>query len=280
MRLGIFAKTFGGSSLGAVLDAVVASGVPAIQFNMALTGGTSLPADVPEGLAAWIRDSVRIRGLEMVAVSGTYNMAHPDASIRRNGLHALEGMIAAAPALGTSVVTLCTGSRDPDDMWRWHPDNAMPRAWVDMLSSVQAAVSVAAEHDVILGFEPEHGNVVADAAAARRLLDQIASPHLKVILDVANLIRPGELDRQGETMEQAFDLLGDEVVLAHAKDLLDDGIVVPAGRGRIDYELYVSLLRQAGYQGALVLHGLAEDEVKDSVAFLRRHLDPELAELG
>jgi len=280
MRPGIFAKTFAGGSLEDCLDRVVASGVSAIQFNLALTGAASLPDDVPAGPAAWVRNSVHTRGLEMVAVSGTYNMAHPDAATRLHGLKSLEGVIAAAPALGTRVVTLCTGTRDPQDMWTWHPENSTAGAWVDTVGSVRAAVSVAVEHGVILGFEPEHNNVVADAMAGRRLLDEIESPHLKVVLDAANLIQPGELDRQAETMEQAFELLGDEVVLAHAKDVLDDGTIVAAGQGGIDYGRYVSLLRQADYRGAIVLHGLAEDQVADSVEFVRRHLDGEPAELG
>jgi sugar phosphate isomerase/epimerase len=272
MRPGIFAKTFANESLEASLDGVQASGLSAIQFNLALTGGPSLPDDVPPRLAARVRDGVRARRLDMVAVSGTYNMAHPDRQVRRAGLVALTTVIAAAPALGTRVVTLCTGSRDPHDMWRWHPDNATPDAWADMLESVDAAVRVAAQHDVVLGVEPEHNNVVADAHAARRLLDHIDSPLLQVVIDAANLIGPGQLHRQAEIMEEAFDLLGNDLVLAHAKDVLDDGTVVPAGRGGLDYQLYVLLLRRARYGGAVVLHGLGVEDVAASVAFLRRHL--------
>ncbi len=272
MRPGIFAKIFADGSLDASLDGVLASGVAAIQFNLALTGGPSLPDDVPPGLAARVRDSMRDRDLEMVAVSGTYNMAHPDPAVRRRGLQCLETVVAAAPTLGTRVVTLCTGTRDPDDMWRWHPDNATSEAWSDMLDAVHGAVQIAAKHSVILGVEPEHGNVVADAAAARRLLDHIHSPYVKIVFDGANLIRPGELHRQTETLERAFEVLGADLVLAHAKDLLPNGTIVPAGHGGLDYDLYLSLLAQANYRGAVVLHGLAPEDVPGSVAFLRSHL--------
>jgi sugar phosphate isomerase/epimerase len=62
-------------------------------------------------------------------------------------------------------------------------------------------------------------------------------------------------------------------VLAHAKDVRHDGTVVGAGRGGLDYDLYVRLLRDAGYDGPLVLHGLAEEEVPQAAAFLRARLD-------
>ena len=282
MRAGIFAKTFAGAgSLEAALDAVAASGVRAVQMNLALAGGPSLPdAPLAPELTRRVREAVAARGLETVAISGTFNMAHPDHEVRRHGLEALDRLIAAAPALGTRVVTLCTGSRDAEDMWRRHPDNATPAAWADMRACVADALRAAHEHDVVLAIEPEHGNVVADAAAARRLLDELATPHLKIVIDAANLILPDELSRQRETLDRAFELLGDALVLAHAKDVRDDGAIVPAGQGGLDYARYVALLRDAGYDGPLVLHGLAPADVPASVAFVERHLHGQLAEVG
>ena len=115
-------------------------------------------------------------------------------------------------------------------MWRGHPDNRTPQAWRDMLASIEAALTPAEEHDVTLAFEPEHNNVVDSAAAARRLLDEIRSPCLKVIIDPANLFAGGDLERQAETLHEAFELLGDDLVLAHAKDVRPDGTIVAAGR--------------------------------------------------
>jgi sugar phosphate isomerase/epimerase len=272
MDLGIFAKTFARATLDAALDAVAASGIAAIQFNMSLAGGPSLPPAIAPELAERIRTAVRARGLTMAAVSGTYNMAHPDPGVRADGAARLATLIAAAPRLGTRVVTLCTGSRDPEDMWRAHPDNATPAAWDDSLEQIAAALAVAERHDVVLAFEPEHNNVVADARAGRRLLDTLDSPHLKVVIDAANLIRPGGLDRQEETLRDAFEQLADDLVLAHAKDVLPDGTVVPAGLGGLDYALYVDLLGGSGYGGPLVLHGLPEEQVPASARYVREHL--------
>jgi sugar phosphate isomerase/epimerase len=273
MRLGIFAKTFTRSTLGEALDAVAASGIEAIQFNMALTGGPSLPSQVTPAVADEVRAAVDARGLTMWAVSGTYNMSHPDRAVRAEGGARLAALIAAAPHLGTRVVTLCTGSRDPDDMWRAHAENTTREAWQDSLEQIAAALTVAEQHGVVLAFEPEHNNVVGDATAGRRLLDELRSAHLKVVIDAANLIRPGELAEQRETLREAFALLGDALVLAHAKDVREDGTVVAAGRGGLDYELYVQSLREVGYDGPLVLHGLGEDQVPSAARFVRRQLE-------
>jgi sugar phosphate isomerase/epimerase len=272
MDLGIFAKTFERPSLEAALDAVVASGITTMQFNLSLTGGPSLPSEIAPALAERVSAAVAARGLAMAAVSGTYNMAHPDPAVRAAGGERLSTLIAGAPALGTRVVTLCTGTRDPDDMWRAHPDNATAGAWSDSVEQIARALSVAEQHDVTLAVEPELGNVVVDAHAARRLLNELGSSHLRIVLDAANLIRPRELERQGETLREAFALLGADLVLAHAKDVRPDGSIVAAGLGGLDYGLYIGLLRDAGYDGPLILHGLPEARVPASARYVREHM--------
>ena len=62
--------------------------------------------------------------------------------------------------MGTSVITICTGSRDPDSMWRAHPDNNSAAAWRDLVVSMRQALEVAEEYEVTLAFEPEVANVI------------------------------------------------------------------------------------------------------------------------
>ena len=91
-------------------------------------------------------------------------------------------------------------------------------------------------------------------------------------MDAANLYVPGDMTRVAEVLRQAFALLGGDIVLAHAKDLSADCQVVAAGKGVLDYDLYLDLLRQSGYTGPLILHSLAEEEAAGSAAFLKAKL--------
>jgi len=272
IRPGIFARTFVRPTLEAALDAVVATGVRDVQLNLALLGGASLPEAIAEETAAAVRTAVEERGLTTAAVSGTYNMAHPDPAVRDRGRRALAALIGRARELGTGVVTVCTGTRDAEDMWRAHPANGTPEAWRDMLASMTAAAEAAEAARVAIGVEPEHANVVRDARAARRLLDELRSPNVGIVVDAANLVDPARPGEQERILRDAFALLGDRLVLAHAKDVRPDGTVVAAGSGTVDYPLYVELLRTARYDGPLVLHGLAEDDVPAAVALLRARL--------
>jgi sugar phosphate isomerase/epimerase len=270
MQIGIFAKTFVRPTLDATLDAVAAHGLRCVQFNMACAGLPSMPDRIEPGVINEIRQAIDERDLRMAAVSGTFNMIHPDPEQRRIGLSRLGTLAAACHDLGTSVITLSTGTRDPDNLWRRHPDNDTPEAWRDLIVSMNEAVAIAEEHRVTIAFEPEVANVVDSAIKARRLLDEIRSPWLKVVIDGANLFHAGELPRMHEILGHAFDLLGDDIVIAHAKDLSRDGEAghEAAGTGLLDYDRYLALLRAVGFNGPLILHALAEDQVDGCVAFL------------
>ena len=275
MRLGIFARTFPRSLLEETLDAVRSHRIGCVQFNMSCAGLPTLPEEIPPELAGRIREEMNKRDLGMSAVSGTFNMIHPDPDKRHDYLRRLRVLAGACRRLGTSVITLCTGTRDPKDMWRYHPENATPEAWRDLLASMEQAVRVAEAHEVTLAFEPEVNNVVDSAKRGRLLLDEMQSSRLKVVIDAANLFRAGELAHSDEVLDEAFELLGEDIVIAHAKDVKNTGEVVAAGLGDLDYDRYLRSLRAAGFDGPLILHGLEESEVEGSVAFLRARLGEE-----
>ena len=257
------------------LDAVAATGLRHIKFNMVCAGMPSMPHREDPNTAKRIRAATQLRGLVISAVSGTFNMAHPSLEVRRSGLSQLRNLAAMCADMGASVITLSTGSRDPQNMWKHHPDNRTKEAWADLLSSMEQALIIADQFDVTMAIEPEFNNVVCDARRARQLLDTMQSRRLKIVIDPANLCEPGQLHRLNEKMEEAFELLGEHLVLAHAKDVTEDPEFQHAAacKGVLDYSRYLSLLRQVSYEGALVMHGLDESEVPDSLRFLRGKCD-------
>ena len=137
------------------------------------------------------------------------------------------------------------------------------------------AVAIAEAQGATLVFEPEVNNVVDSAQKARRLLDEVQSKHLQVVIDGANLFHAGQLPRMREVLDEAFDLLGDSIRLAHAKDLEQDGDVghQAAGTGLLDYDHYLVCLRQIGFDGSLILHSLEEEQVAASAAFVRERMN-------
>ncbi len=274
MQIGIFTTVFERATLAERLDAVRAHGLDCVQFDMNSAGVASLPDRIDPALCDRIRSAFVAQGVTMAAINGTFNMIHPDSNMRQDGLQRLRELARACPSLGTSVITLCTGTRDPDSMWRRHPGNDAPDAWDDLLHTMEAALTLTEETGVTLAFEPEVSNVVDSARKGRLLLDTFHSPRLKVVMDGANIFHTGELARMRAILEEAVELLGPDIVLAHAKDLDRDGEAghLAAGTGRLDYPLYLSLMHRAGFHGPLILHGLTEAQAGSCVAFLRRAL--------
>lgn len=268
MRLGIFAKTFAGTDPVKVLAQVKAAGFATAQYNMACSGLPSMPDEIAPDVASAVARAAEENGVTLCAVSGTYNMAHPDPAVRAEGLRRLETIAGACDAMGTGLITLCTGTRDPDDQWRGHPDNETPEAWRDMRIEMEKAVAIAERFGLRLGIEPELANIVSDAAKARRVLDEIGSPALAIVLDPANLFERAELAEQHRIVAEAIDLLADRMIMAHAKDRTASGGFTTAGQGVIDYPHYIARLRAAGFDGDLVAHGLAAHEAATVAAFL------------
>ena len=276
MQIGIMSGTFARATLEEELNAVANHGIRCMQFGLSSAGVTKIPTHIDSELCDRIREEMSVRNITMTALGGTYNMIHPDLQRRADGLCNLRVLASACcEGLGTSVITLCTGTRDPDNMWRRHPDNDTPEAWDDLVVSMRQAIEVAEEYQVTLAFEPEVANVVDSAVKARRIIDQIGSPYLKVVMDGANIFHTGELPRMREILDEAFALLGEHIAFAHAKDLDRDGEAghLAAGKGLLDYDLYLSLLNDVDPDLSIVLHGLSEAEVGGCVAFLRGKIE-------
>jgi sugar phosphate isomerase/epimerase len=229
-----------------------------------------MPDHIPLELAVRVGRAAAEQGVRIAAVSGTFNMIDPHLQRRSEGLRRLRVLAGACAALGTRTITLCTGTRDSHDMWRAHRDNCTPEAWTDLLSSMEVAVDIADEFDLYLGIEPETANVVDCAVAARQLLYEMRSPRLKIVMDPANLFHAGDLPRQRRILDQAFDILGEHITMGHGKDVREvNGEVrhAAAGTGSLDYGHYLSLLDDLDVP--LIVHGLEESQVADSLAFLR-----------
>ena len=270
MYTAIFSRTYPMKDTAMVLDAVATDGYQGVQVNLSSAGLASLPESLPAGLAARVGDEARSRGIRIAALSGTYNMAHPDQKVREASRVGFRNVIKAATEMGTSIVSLCTGSRDEQDMWKFHPDNKSRAAWADLRSELDFALTLAHESGIRLAIEPEPANVIHDAKAARRILDEVASSYLGIILDAANLLSPETLGKQHEVIGEATSLLGPSLLLAHAKDIDAAGHVVAPGEGAVDLLSFTKALRAVGYDDALIAHGFSEEKTAQAARELQR----------
>jgi sugar phosphate isomerase/epimerase len=264
--LGVFETVFPRPSLAESFRDLMQAGFASVQFDLAsgkidVWSGAVDVADVQQ-IGSWANGC----GVAIPALSGTFNMAHPDADIRAVGSEGLRRVIETAPVLGADYVTLCTGSRSMTSMWTGHADNASPDAWRDSRNSIAIALDTAEKVGITLLIEPEPANVVGSAALARRMLDELDHSRLKIVLDPANVVLSDLLRPPADVLTEAFHLLGSDIVFAHAKDVSADGTFCASGTGVVPWPHYRSLLGGIGYEGDVIFHTLTEADVPQALA--------------
>jgi sugar phosphate isomerase/epimerase len=278
MLLGIMSRMLSRPRLEQVADAVRASGLKAVQLNLASAGLPSLPAELDLETAVAMGVVFSSRGLKVAAVSGTFNAIHPDPGQRAESIRRLGVLASRCRALGTGVITLCTGTRDPDNTWRFHRANGEPEAWRDLVATFRHLLCFAEEHDLTFAFEPDAVNVVDTARKARLLIEEVGSPRLRVLLDPANLVRPADLPASRGTLADAFSEVGCYIAHAHAKDVAaplpgeSECRLLAPGKGSLDFQYYIALLRSVHFDGALVMHDLDEADIPGCRSFLQQFL--------
>jgi sugar phosphate isomerase/epimerase len=272
IELGIFARVFPPASPIRVATAIRAAGFTATQLNLSVLGRPTLDTSLSEQDATDIAAAFTDEGVRIWAVSGTFNAIDPNVGARAAGIAGCLAVIERAPLLGAEVVTLSTGTRDSDDLWRAHPDNGTPQAWRDLRETLDQLIPAAANAGVRLGIEPEQGNVIFSASAARRLLRELGpdARHLGIVLDPANLLTVDTLDRQVGILTEAFTELGPSTVGVHAKDVVASGYAAP-GAGGMDYGLVMRLHATLPQAVPVIAQDVTADDAQRVHTFLVEH---------
>ena len=274
METGVFSKTYETADLEETCRRMKAHGIRHTQLNLSNAGLDTLPEDIRDEDLLRIRSVLDAYGMKADAITGTFNMIDPDEDRRRAGCRQFAVQCRIARELGIPVVTLCTGSKHPKSKWTWHDDNLKDSSMDDLMRSTEAILACAQENGVTLGVETEASNIINTPERARQYLDRVGSEHLKIIMDGANLFHPEQVPDMDSVLVQAFELLGRDIVLAHAKDFAVSGnslVFTAVGQGVLDYDLYLRLLEESSYAGALIMHGLTEEQVPGSMRFLSLH---------
>lgn len=274
MQIGVFSRTYELSDLEETYRRMRGHGLSHTQFNLSNAGLPTLPAHVTDEALAHIQTLTAAYGITLDALTGTFNMIDPDETAREQGCQQFAEQCRIARELGIPIVSLCTGSKNPESKWKWHDDNLKDASWADLMRSTERVLKCAEDNHIILGVETEASNIINTAQRARKYLDTVGSPSLKIIMDGANLFRPEQVSDMQNVLTEAFALLGKDIVLAHAKDIaLDQSIAfTAAGQGCLDYKTYLRLLKQTKYDGPLIMHSLSEQQIPDSKRFLEAML--------
>jgi len=263
MKLGLITGEVKRDTIEEVFSVINGYGITDVQFTYESIVNEELPVEIDPAVAERAFSAACANGITISAVNGTFNMIHPDPFVLEDGIRRFKEIVKSCKTLNCPMVSLCTGSRNIYNKWRWHDDNLLPAAWDDLLRTAERILPIAEENDVILGVETEAANIVNTPEKARLFLDTMASGNLKIIMDPANLFQIGDAnhDNVRPIFDNAFELLGNDIIAAHGKDILPgDGIAfTSAGRGIVDFDYFISLLKSRGYDGSIIIHGIKSE---------------------
>jgi sugar phosphate isomerase/epimerase len=220
-------------------------------------------------------------GIEICGVGGYLNIMARDPELRRHNIDLFASFLRRMPAIGVRYISTETGSLAASGDWDDDPANATPEAWEQLRAVTDELLEVAAQHDVVILYEPYVANVLASPELAARLVRECGSAHLGLIMDPTNWFDAEHThpDKVGEVLERGFAAVSGMFHLAHAKDVVPPppGRTNPdlprAGTGILDYTHYLALLGDDGYDGPLVVEHLEENQVPATMTYVQGFID-------
>ncbi len=253
-----------------VAAAVAGAGFGLTQLNLSSVG---LPPSRP---STW-RSDLRAIGSAFVAqrvsiwgLSATYNVVHPDLSVRYDGTARAQALIGRCPELGAGWSSCARAAATRRTCGGLIRATSPRRRGGRCGPSLDQLLAAAERAGVRLGIEPEAGNVVADARRAHRLLEELGpdSRLVGIVLDPANLVTPSTVADQDRILRAAFDDLGAHTVALHAKDVVTAGGYAAAGLGSLDYDLVFALHAGLPRPVPVIIQDATQADVPRARAFL------------
>jgi len=224
----------------------------------------STPGKLSPGLAEDIGEQFERNG-SAISVLGCYlHMFERNEEQRRINIARFKELLRHARFMGASIVAFETGINRGLDY--------NEQDWLVMKQVLEQLAEEAERFGVYIGIEAANDHLIADAKQLAHMLAEVPSSMLGVVMDAGNLLHERNFANQERVIEEAFDLLGNRIIAAHAKDRLQqsDGSIdtVPAGKGMMNYELYMKLLQHYKPQVHLITEHAEEHQMAEIKLFL------------
>lgn len=246
--LGIRAHDFGKMESSLLAKIVIENKLNSVQLalNKAIKGIDEIEGAISSDNLDKIAKDFKENKVD-ISVLGCYlNYAHPNVNVRNKNVNICLNHLEYAKRLGARVVGTETGS--VLEAYTYHPNNHTKESYETFRNSLEKVVTKAEDLDVQVAIEGVAAHIIHDNQTMKRLLDEIKSNHLKVILDPVNLLTSENYLKQEDVVKEAFDLFGDVIQIIHAKDFrYEQGkfIEISHGTGSFNYDVLIEMIAQS-----------------------------------
>jgi len=215
-------------------------------------------------------------GIAIGAIHGYFNPIDPNLQRRKRGEARMEFFLTHWKRLGCPIVSTETGTFNAKSEWLETPENDTEQGYQKCRAALERWARLAERTGATLTLEVYWRNVIGSIDRTERLLSEINSPALKLVMDPANYFRQEDLPQMKSMLEEMFRRLGPHIAVAHAKDVkgAPNGPEHPAaGLGELDYPLYLRLLAELDRPLDLIFEHVAIDDVPRARDFVLDHFD-------
>lgn len=244
-----------------------------------------------EKQVAEIRQFLDERKIRVGEVAGLYRgLAHPDSGIRQAAIEQYKKKIRYVHILDTYCTGFAPGSCNPPDSKQWlHRDNWSEETWQRFIRSTQELAVDAESCGVTLAAHPMITSPLCSIERMRRLIDEVGSPSVKIMLDPVNITTIESYFDMTGFINRMFDVLGDDIVAMHAKDVaiytesdfgapwrqsifhVDEAL---PGKGLLDYDTILRRLDGLSGDPLLIIEHIQDDDetilVKHYIEYVAR----------
>lgn len=226
-------------------------------------GRTDLSDLGPERCTA-IGRTYQDAGLTIHSIGVYTNLIHPDEAERKANLAYFDQMMAVGAAMNVHTFVTEAGHYDTCDPLPFHFQEPV---WRQMVATGRELAKLAQDRGATVLLESYFGSFFASAKRTRVYIEEIGSPHIRALLDPANILEINDL-------EEMFLQLGSYIDCLHAKDRklhVERGVA--AGQGDLDYPKFVALAAQHAPNAPFILEYVGPDDYLQALAHLQQALD-------
>ena len=200
------------------------------------------PEKLTEDYALRVRKAFDASGMECAVLGCYLNLADPNPERRAQTQEIYKAHLRFAAKIGARVVGTETYA-NPESVFS-EPAPQSEEAFQLLMDSLKPVVRCAEECGAVLAVEPVWCHIISTPERAARMLEELPSENLQIILDAVNLIAPEKSDRAENIISNAISLLGSRVRILHMKDyVMTPGGEMDAcacGLGSMKYEQLLS----------------------------------------
>lgn len=198
---------------------IAATGAHNVQFAL-----NALFPDLPTGaeqinpgMGTYFRNVLAQQGVQIAVLSCYINMIHPDAAEREPLLRKFEAYLRHARYFGAPMVASETGSV-LRTLGVYTDANFTEDVYLDTVGVIRRLVCAGEQYQTLVGIEPGRNHPIHDLDTIERLIEDIDSPWMGIVLDPSVLIDGETYTHQIDIIEAAFRRFGNHIVAMHLKD--------------------------------------------------------------